>query len=68
MIEMLDCQKGLYKPKNFTEEEILHGLLFLQLGGTHVASLAHQSLGGLAVSMLCCGLILSHYPLLLKPH
>ena len=30
IIEVLDrAQKGLYKPKNFTEVEMLHGLLFL---------------------------------------
>jgi hypothetical protein len=53
MLEMLDrAQKGLYKPKNFTEEEMSHGLLFLRLGGARVASLAHQSLGGPAVSTL----------------
>jgi len=50
---MLDrAQKGLYKPKNFTEEEMSRGLLFLRLGGARVASLAHQSLGGPAVSTL----------------
>jgi hypothetical protein len=53
MIEALDrAQKGLYKPKNFTEEEMSRGLLFLRLGGARVASLAHQSLGGPAVSTL----------------
>jgi hypothetical protein len=47
MLEMLDhAQKGLYKPNNFTEEEMSHGLLFLRLGGARVASLAHQSLSG----------------------
>jgi hypothetical protein len=56
MLEMLDhAQKGLYKPKNFTEEEMLCGLLFLLLGGACVASLAHQSLSGRAVSTLQCG-------------
>jgi len=53
MIELLDrAQKGLYKPKNFTEEEMSRGLLFLRLGGARVANLAHQSLGGPAVSTL----------------
>jgi hypothetical protein len=56
MLEMLDrAQKGLYKPKNFTEEEMSRGLLFLRLGGARVASLAHQSLGGPAVSTLWRG-------------
>ena len=43
MMELLDwARKGLYKPRNFTEEEMSRGLLFLRLGGAHVASLAHQ--------------------------
>ncbi|KAN0132253.1 hypothetical protein V8E53_010019 [Lactarius tabidus] len=34
MIELLDrARKGLYKPKDFTEEEMSHGLFFLWLGG-----------------------------------
>jgi hypothetical protein len=42
MIELLDhVVQGVYKPKNFTEEEMLRGVLFLQLGGSHVAELAH---------------------------
>ena len=54
-MELLDrTQKGLYKPKNFSEEEMSCSLLFLQLGGAHVASLAHQTLGLLGVSTLCC--------------
>ena len=53
MMELLDrAQKGLYKPKNFTEEEISHGLLFLRLGGARVASLAHQALGSPGLSTL----------------
>ena len=42
MMELLDrAQKGLYKPKNFLEEEMSRGLLFLRLGGARVVSLAH---------------------------
>ena len=53
MMELLDrTQKGLYKPKNFLEEEMSHGLLFLRLGGARVASLAHQTLGLPGVSTL----------------
>lgn len=53
MMELLDhAQKGLYKLKNFTEEEMLHGLLFLQLGSAHVASLAHQAPGSPGLSTL----------------
>jgi hypothetical protein len=53
MMELLDrAQKGLYKPKNFTEEEMSCGLLFLRLGGARVASLAHQALGSPGLSTL----------------
>lgn len=53
MMELLDrAQKGLYKPKNFSEEEMSRGLLFLRLGGARVASLAHQTLGLPGVSTL----------------
>ena len=46
MLDLLDrANKGLYSPKNFTEEETLRGLLFLRLGGARVADLAHHSLG-----------------------
>lgn len=56
MMELLDqARKGLYKPKNFTEEEMSHGLLFLWLGGAHVASLAHQTLSVPTLSMLHYG-------------
>ncbi|KAH9025375.1 hypothetical protein EDB85DRAFT_2075051 [Lactarius pseudohatsudake] len=61
MMELLDrVRKGLYKPKNFTEEEMSRGLLFLRLGGAHVARLAHQTLGApsnaisLQASLLPC--------------
>ena len=54
MMELLDhAQKGLYKPKNFSEEEMSCGLLFLWLGGAHVASLTHQTLRLPGVSTLC---------------
>ena len=53
MIERLDhASKGFYKPQGYTEEEMLQGLLFLRLGGSHVADLAHQSLGSPGVSTL----------------
>ena len=53
MIERLDrANQGLYKPKNFTEEETLRGLLFLRLGGSRVAELAHRSLGSPGISTL----------------
>ncbi|KAH9034598.1 hypothetical protein EDB85DRAFT_1863906 [Lactarius pseudohatsudake] len=53
MMELLDrARKGLYKPKNFTEEEMSRGLLFLRLGGARVARLAHQALGAPSLSTL----------------
>ena len=56
MMELLDrAKKGLYKPKNFTEEEMSRGLLFLRLGGARVASLAHQTLGAPTLSTLRYG-------------
>ena len=56
LIELLDrARKGLYKPKNFTEEEMSRGLLFLRLGGARVASLAHQALGAPTLSTLRYG-------------
>ena len=60
MMELLDhAQKGLYKPKNFSEEEMYHGLLFLQLGGACVAGLTHQTLGLPGVSTLHCSLAIT---------
>ncbi|KAH9032123.1 hypothetical protein EDB85DRAFT_1890789 [Lactarius pseudohatsudake] len=53
MMDLLDrARKGLYKPKNFTEEEMSRGLLFLRLGGARVARLAHQALGAPSLSTL----------------
>ena len=53
MMERLDrANQGLYRPNNFTEEETLCGLLFLRLGGSRVAELAHRSLGSPGISTL----------------
>jgi len=53
MIELLDrASKGVYQPHGYTEEETLRGLLFLRLGGSRVADLAHRSLGSPGVSTL----------------
>ena len=53
MMEMLDhARKGLYRPKTYTEENMSHGLLFLRLGGAHLARLAHQTIGNLSHSTL----------------
>jgi hypothetical protein len=53
MMKLVDkAMLGLYKPKNFTEEEMLRNLLFLKLGGSRVAEIAHRALGGPGVSTL----------------
>ena len=53
LLQLLDCvNQGLYKPKGFMEEEMLCGILFLWLGGSHVAMLAHQTLSSPSVSTL----------------
>lgn len=44
--------KGLYKPKLYTEEEEMKGLLLFKLGGSRVAGIAHRALGLPAVSTL----------------
>jgi len=60
MMELLDhANKGLHTPKDFTEEELHHGLLFLCLGGLHIANLAHKSLGSPAKSTLKCSLAIT---------
>jgi len=46
LLQLLDrANQGLYKPKGFSEEEMLRSILFLRLGGSRVASLAHRTLG-----------------------
>jgi hypothetical protein len=53
MIEVLDCaQKGLYK--NFTEEEMLHGLLFL---GWYTCGKSHTPVTGPAPWVHSCPII-----------
>lgn len=53
IVALMDlAAKGLYKPKSYEEEAFLRGLLFLRLGGTRVAELAHRTCGTPAVSTL----------------
>ena len=53
LIQILDrANKSLYKPKDYSEEEMLRGILFLRLGGSHVANLAHRTLGAPGISTL----------------
>lgn len=44
--------KGMYRPKSYTEEEDMKGLLLFKLGGSRVAGIAHCALGLPAVSTL----------------
>lgn len=43
---------GLYKPKSYTEEDDMRGLLLWKLGGNRVAEIAHRSLGLPAITTL----------------
>jgi hypothetical protein len=53
---MLECIKkaaeGTYHPKGFDEEDDLQALLFLRLGGAHVADIAHRIFGTPSVSTI----------------
>jgi hypothetical protein len=53
LLQLLDkAIRGVYKPKNFMEEEMLHGIVFLKLGGARIAEIAHRSLSTPGVSTL----------------
>jgi hypothetical protein len=53
MMKLVDkAMQGLYRPKNFTEEEMLRSLVFLKLGGARVAEISHKSMGTPGVSTL----------------
>ena len=43
---------GGYAAKSFMEHEVQLGILFLQLGGNRLTSIAHKALGTPGVSML----------------
>jgi hypothetical protein len=45
--------EGTYHPKGFDEEEELQALLFLCLGGIHIAGIAHYVFGMPSVSTIC---------------
>ena len=50
LLQILDqANKALYKPRDYNEEEMLRGILFLRLGGSH---LAHRTLGSPGISTL----------------
>ncbi len=46
ILEMYEAAvRGLYRPKSFTEEEEMLGILFWRLGGIRLAEIAHRALG-----------------------
>lgn len=47
-----DAANGFYKPKNFTEEECMRGLIVLRLGGNRLAHVLHNAQDGPSVSYL----------------
>ena len=48
----------LYKPKGYTEEDIMHSIVMLRLGSAHVAEFAHQSLSLLSVTTICWNMVI----------
>jgi hypothetical protein len=40
-----DAARGVYQPKDYTEEDDLRGVLIWKMGGNRLADLAHRSLG-----------------------
>ena len=53
MLELIKrAAEGTYHPKGFDEEDDLQALLFLQLGGTRVANIAHRIFGTPSVSVI----------------
>ncbi|KAF8316237.1 uncharacterized protein EI90DRAFT_2945067, partial [Cantharellus anzutake] len=48
----MKAAKKVYAARSFTEQEMELGLLFLRLGGTRLASIAHNALGTPAVTTL----------------
>lgn len=44
--------RGFYKPKNYTEEEAMRGLLVLRMGGNRLAHILHNSQDAPSVSYL----------------
>jgi hypothetical protein len=55
MMKLIDkAMQGLYQPKNFTDDGMLHSLVFLKFNGAQVAEITHKSMGTPGVSMLRC--------------
>ena len=51
LLELHDrALKGLYKPKNYTEEELLRSVAYLRIGGSRAAEFAHRAFGAPGLS------------------
>jgi hypothetical protein len=48
----------LYKPKGYTNEDIMQSIILLRLGGVRVAEFAHQSLALPSLTMIWCQTIM----------
>jgi hypothetical protein len=60
MLEMIKkAAEGMYHPKGFDKEEDLQALLFLHLGSTQVADIAHQIFGTPLARTICTCTIVS---------
>lgn len=49
---VLKAAEGLYKPKDYEEEDYLRGMLLWRLGGNRLATIAHRALGLPSVTTL----------------
>jgi hypothetical protein len=66
LLDLYDCAaKQIYQPRNYTEEDNLHGLLLWRLGGARVAGIAHRALNLPSLSTLCQHTLIPH--LLISP-
>ena len=51
LLELHDrALKGLYKPKNYTEEELLQSVAYLRIGGSRATEFAHRAFGAPGLS------------------
>ena len=48
----------LYQPKGYSNEDIMHSIFLLWLGGAHIAEFAHHSLSLPSLTTICCNTIL----------
>lgn len=55
----------LYKPKGYTQEDIMRSIVLLRLGGAHVVEFAHRSLSLPSVTTIRCNTVIC--PLIISP-